>query len=53
MTCEQTEKTSYTLQINPNSGINPEHLEYCEYLNRLLMLHAHERNSPWCSFSDD
>lgn len=26
----QTEKGNYTLQINPNSGVNPEHLDYCE-----------------------
>ncbi|TKA56149.1 hypothetical protein B0A53_01439 [Rhodotorula sp. CCFEE 5036] len=33
---EPTEKTSYTLQINPNSGINPEHLEYFTFVGRAL-----------------
>lgn len=39
---KQTEKTSYTLQINPNSGINPEHLEYCECLHWLSCLSCSE-----------
>ncbi|POY70622.1 hypothetical protein BMF94_6400 [Rhodotorula taiwanensis] len=33
---EPTEKTSYTLQINPNSGINPEHLDYFLFVGRIL-----------------
>ncbi|BGP29820.1 hypothetical protein JCM10296v2_001566 [Rhodotorula toruloides] len=33
---EPTEKTSYTLQINPNSGINPEHLDYFTFVGRAV-----------------
>ncbi|BGO89339.1 hypothetical protein NBRC10512_001746 [Rhodotorula toruloides] len=33
---EPTEKTSYTLQIHPNSGINPEHLDYFTFVGRAV-----------------
>ncbi|BGP22577.1 hypothetical protein JCM10295v2_001462 [Rhodotorula toruloides] len=33
---EPTEKTSYTLQINPKSGINPEHLDYFTFVGRAV-----------------
>ncbi|GAA6023843.1 hypothetical protein JCM8202_003652 [Rhodotorula sphaerocarpa] len=33
---EPTEKTSYTLQINPNSRINPEHLDFFMFVGRIL-----------------
>ncbi|GAA5954405.1 hypothetical protein JCM3765_004449 [Sporobolomyces pararoseus] len=35
---EPTEKGNYTLQINPNSGINPEHLEYFQFVGRAVGL---------------
>ncbi|GJN88818.1 hypothetical protein Rhopal_001789-T1 [Rhodotorula paludigena] len=35
---ELTEKTSYTLQINPNSGINEDHLAYFQFIGRCVGL---------------
>ncbi|GAA5983399.1 hypothetical protein JCM5350_007636 [Sporobolomyces pararoseus] len=35
---EPTEKGNYTLQINPNSGINPEHLDYFQFVGRAVGL---------------
>ncbi|GAA6036986.1 hypothetical protein JCM8097_005492 [Rhodosporidiobolus ruineniae] len=35
---EQTEKANYTLQINPNSGINEEHLNYFTFVGRCVGL---------------
>ncbi|GAA6056481.1 hypothetical protein JCM3770_007023 [Rhodotorula araucariae] len=35
---EPTEKTSYTLQVNPNSGINEDHLSYFQFVGRCVGL---------------
>ncbi|GAA6013097.1 hypothetical protein JCM11491_005181 [Sporobolomyces phaffii] len=35
---EPTEKGNYTLQINPNSGVNPEHLDYFQFVGRAVGL---------------
>ncbi|GAA5877383.1 hypothetical protein JCM16303_003311 [Sporobolomyces ruberrimus] len=35
---EPTEKGNYTLQINPNSGVNPEHLDYFQFVGRAIGL---------------
>ncbi|GAA5833840.1 hypothetical protein JCM11251_005983 [Rhodosporidiobolus azoricus] len=35
---EPTEKGNYTLQINPNSGVNEEHLDYFAFVGRLIGL---------------
>ncbi|GAA5875464.1 hypothetical protein JCM1840_005978 [Sporobolomyces johnsonii] len=35
---ELTEKASYTLQVNPNSGVNPEHLDYFTFVGRCVGL---------------
>ncbi|KPV75697.1 uncharacterized protein RHOBADRAFT_35425 [Rhodotorula graminis WP1] len=35
---EPTEKTSYTLQVNPNSSINEDHLSYFQFVGRCVGL---------------
>ncbi|KAM0753986.1 HECT-domain-containing protein [Meredithblackwellia eburnea MCA 4105] len=35
---ENTNKGNYTLQFNPNSGINPEHLSYFRFIGRSVGL---------------
>lgn len=35
---EYSAHDNYTLQINPNSGINPEHLNYFKFIGRVLGL---------------
>ncbi|GAA5837803.1 hypothetical protein JCM9279_006865 [Rhodotorula babjevae] len=35
---EPTEKTSYTLQVNPNSGVNEDHLSYFQFVGRCVGL---------------
>ncbi|GAA6059540.1 hypothetical protein JCM10212_006038 [Sporobolomyces blumeae] len=35
---QPTEKGNYTLQINPNSGVNPEHLDYFRFVGRCIGL---------------
>ncbi|GAA5939817.1 hypothetical protein JCM10213_007801 [Rhodosporidiobolus nylandii] len=40
---EPTEKGNYTLQINPNSGINEEHLDYFAFVGRLIGLAVFHR----------
>lgn len=37
-TLQQTNKGNYTLQFNPNSGINPEHLDYFRFIGRAVGL---------------
>jgi E3 ubiquitin-protein ligase NEDD4 len=34
---------NYTLQINPNSSINPEHLNYFKFIGRVLSLAVFHR----------
>ena len=34
---------NYTLQINPNSGINPEHLNYFKFIGRVVGLGVFHR----------
>ncbi|GAA5993448.1 hypothetical protein JCM11641_003937 [Rhodosporidiobolus odoratus] len=40
---EPTEKGNYTLQINPNSGINEEHLDYFAFVGRCVGLAIYHR----------
>ena len=35
---EYSAHDNYTLQINPHSGINPEHLEYFRFIGRIVGL---------------
>ena len=35
---EYSAHDNYTLQINPNSGVNPEHLNYFKFIGRVLGL---------------
>jgi len=35
---EYTSEHSYTLQINPASGVNPEHLTYFKFVGRILAM---------------
>ena len=35
---EYSAHDNYTLQINPNSGVNPEHLNYFKFIGRCLGL---------------
>lgn len=29
---------NYTLQINPNSGVNPDHLKYFRFIGRIIAM---------------
>lgn len=40
---EYSAHDNYTLQINPNSGINPEHLNYFKFIGRVLSLAVFHR----------
>ncbi|ORY75381.1 hypothetical protein BCR35DRAFT_293021 [Leucosporidium creatinivorum] len=40
---EHTEKGNYTLQFNPNSSINPEHLDYFQFVGRAVGLAIYHR----------
>lgn len=40
---EHTEKGNYTLQFNPNSYINPEHLDYFQFVGRAVGLAIYHR----------
>ena len=35
---EYTSEHSYTLQINPASGVNPEHLTYFKFVGRVIAM---------------
>jgi E3 ubiquitin-protein ligase NEDD4 len=37
---------NYTLQINPASGVNPEHLNYFKFIGRVVGLGIFHRRSP-------
>lgn len=39
-----TREDGYTLQLNPNSGINPDHLQYIKFAGRVIgmaIFHGH------------
>ncbi|GAA5951943.1 hypothetical protein JCM8115_005285 [Rhodotorula mucilaginosa] len=40
---EYSAHDNYTLQINPNSGVNPEHLNYFKFIGRVLSLAVFHR----------
>jgi E3 ubiquitin-protein ligase NEDD4 len=40
---EYSAHDNYTLQINPNSNINPEHLNYFKFIGRVLSLAVFHR----------
>jgi len=35
---EYSTQNNYTLQINPNSHVNPEHLQYFHFIGRIIGL---------------
>lgn len=35
---EYASSNDYTLQINPNSGVNPEHLQYFRFIGRIIAM---------------
>jgi E3 ubiquitin-protein ligase NEDD4 len=48
---EYSAHDNYTLQINPVSGVNPEHLNYFEFVGRVLGLGIFHRRFLDVNFS--
>ena len=46
---EYSSHDNYTLQINPNSGINPEHLNYFKFIGRVVGL-GYSIEDSWMLF---